>query len=108
MKNKGLISKYTYLLVFAFAALVVSQTTAFGTEASRNKKINNECEAKAMNYSDGDGQTTPHCQQAMKNKCLADELGKFYPDAESTWTSRVSASCGILSKMNANCPACMK
>lgn len=89
------------------AVIVLSQNLSSASEAERNKKIDKECQAKAMEYSDGDGQTTAQCQQAIHNKCMADELGQFYPDAKSTWTSRVSDSCQILGKMgDRRCPAC--
>ena len=55
-------------------------TSQTNNEESRNRQITIDCQQKAKKYSDGDGQTTPHCQQAISNKCLADSLCKFYPD----------------------------
>ncbi len=100
-------TKLTCYLIFVLSLVVAFQTVAFSSEADRNRKINSQCESKALRYSDGDGQTTPHCQQAIKNQCLVDNLGKYYPDAKSNWKSRVEASCEILANMSNNiCPPC--
>lgn len=82
-------------------------TSQTNNEESRNRQISTDCIEKAKKYSDGDGQTTPHCQQAISNKCLADSLCKFYPDKCSALRSSVSYSCKILDGFGQNkCPAC--
>lgn len=100
------LKKTFYLCSVLLTIFFICHSTSFASEASRNKEVQRKCEEKASGYSDGDGQTTPHCQQAIVNQCLADNLGQYYPDAKSTWKSRVSASCQILNKMGANCPVC--
>ncbi|MCP3891862.1 MAG: hypothetical protein GY702_23800 [Desulfobulbaceae bacterium] len=83
------------------------QPASFGSEAERNRKIGADCRQKADRYSDGDGQTTPMCQQAIYNQCLADSLCGFYPAKCDKMRSRVPVSCDILSGMgDQSCPPC--
>ncbi|MCP3953728.1 MAG: hypothetical protein GY697_16140 [Desulfobacterales bacterium] len=83
------------------------QTASFGSEAERNKKISENCQKQASRYDDGNGQTTPMCQQAIYNQCLADSLCGFYPEKCDKLRSRVSVSCDILSGMgDLACPPC--
>ena len=94
-------------LMIALSIVFIFQVTLFGSEAERNKAISKNCQSQAQQYSDGDGQTTPICQQAIYNQCLADNLCKFYPGKCSSMKSRVSVSCNALSGMgDQSCPPC--
>jgi len=77
------------------------------SEVERNKRISSRCkqESKKENY--GDGQSAPHCQLAIYNKCVADEMCSLYPSKCTALKSRVTTSCKMLSDMGDNlCPVC--
>lgn len=86
-----------------------AQTTSSGgiSEVDRNKQISSSCKQQSKSYNDGDGQTTSHCQHAIYNKCVADEMCTLYPNKCNALRDRVTTNCEILSKMGFNgCPAC--
>jgi len=86
-----------------------AQTASGGgsNEVARNKQISSSCKQHSKSYNDGDGQTTSHCQHAIYNKCVADEMCTLYPNKCSALRARVTTNCEILSKMGFNgCPAC--
>ena len=77
------------------------------SEVERNKKISSRCKQKSKEYNDGDGQSTPHCQLAIYNQCVADEMCSLYPAKCNALRSRVVTSCKMLSDMGNNlCPVC--
>jgi len=77
------------------------------SEVDRNKKISSRCKQKSKSYNDGDGQSTPHCQHAIYDQCVADEMCTLYPDKCKVLNARVTTSCEILSKMgDTQCPTC--
>ena len=76
-------------------------------EVARNKRISSRCKQESKRYNDGDGQSTPHCQLAIYNKCVADEMCSLYPSKCTALKSRVTTSCKMLSDMGDNlCPVC--
>ena len=76
-------------------------------EVARNKRISSRCKQESKRYNDGDGQSTPHCQLAIYNKCVADEMCSLYPSKCNALKSRVTTSCNMLSDMGDNlCPVC--
>lgn len=88
-------------------AQIKGQTAGGSSEADRNRKIAEGCSSQALQYSDGDGQSTPHCQQAIKNQCTANALCGYYPDKCGMFKQKVSMSCSILKNMGVNsCPSC--
>ena len=78
------------------------------SEADRNRQISSRCKQDSKNYNDGDGQSTPQCQLAIYNKCVADKLCPLYPNKCGSLRARVSMSCEILSKKMGDklCPVC--
>ena len=84
-----------------------SNSGGSASEAERNKRISGRCKQDSKKYNDGDGQSTPHCQLAIYNKCVADEMCPLYPGKCNSLRSRVVTSCNILSNMGDNlCPVC--
>ena len=76
-------------------------------EVARNKRISSRCKQESKRYNAGDGQSTPHCQLAIYNKCVADEMCSLYPSKCNALKSRVTTSCKMLSDMGDNlCPVC--
>ena len=76
-------------------------------EVARNKRISSRCKQESKRYNAGDGQSTPHCQLAIYNKCVADEMCSLYPSKCNALKSRVTTSCNMLSDMGDNlCPVC--
>ena|GEM_PF-6885557 len=77
------------------------------SEVERNRKISSRCKQKSKKYNDGDGQSTPHCQLAIYNQCVADDMCSLYPAKCNALRSRVVTSCKMLSGMGDNlCPVC--
>ena len=69
------------------------------SEVERNKRISSRCKQESKQYNDGDGQSTPHCQLAIYNKCVADEMCSLYPAKCKALRARVTTSCNILSQL---------
>ena len=85
----------------------MKQSSGGVSEADKNRQISSLCKQKSNQYNDGDGQSTPQCQLAIYNQCVADKLCSLYPDKCDSLRSRVVTSCEILSKMGDNrCPVC--
>ena len=85
-----------------------NQSSGGVSEADRNRQISNRCKQDSKRYNDGDGQSTPHCQLAIYNQCVADKLCSLYPDKCGSLRARVSTSCKMLSNMGDKlCPACL-
>ena len=79
------------------------------SEEQRNREISSRCKQDSMTYNDGDGQSTPHCQLAIYNKCVADKLCSLYPDKCTALRARVTSSCDTLGSMGDTlCPVCRK
>jgi hypothetical protein len=95
-----------HIAALALIALAATQVTAQASEAARNKQISTECKASASSFNDGNGQTTTLCQNAIYQKCLAEELCGFYPQKCSELERRVSVSCEPIRGLGANCRAC--
>lgn len=93
--------------IIALITVVIFQTTLFGSEADRNRQLTRTCKSQAQNYNGGNGQTTPMCQEAIYNKCVARALCDYYPDKCDRLESRVDVSCRTLRRVgDDSCPAC--
>jgi len=99
-------AKLVRYVITALTLVVAMQTTAFGSEVERNQEIMRQCQGQSQQYSDGNGQTTPLCQQAMYYDCLADKFSGYYPEQSRKLAANRNDVCLMLNKMSANCPAC--
>lgn len=98
--------------VLTLVILAATQITAQAGEADRNRASARNCRAASLEYNDGDGQRTAHCQMAIYNKCLAQELCDRYPEQCQIFHMQIKSACMNVEGLNghasqpARCPAC--
>ena len=96
------------LIALGLLALMGLQQAAIASEADRNRGVARNCRALSMQYNDGDGQSTAHCQMALYNQCLAADLCDRYPEQCPIFKLQIQSACMSLKGLGAggNCAPC--